>query len=38
MEKSIFTPNILIKSLEIEAEGNKFLCKIQIESQNSKNN
>jgi len=30
MEKSIFTPNILIKSLEIEAEGNKFLCKIQI--------
>ena len=30
MEKSKSTENILIKSLEIENEGNKYICKIQI--------
>ena len=30
MKKSILTQNLLIKSIEIENEGNKYICKIQI--------
>ena len=30
MEKSKLTQNILIKSIEIENEGNKYICKIQL--------
>ena len=30
MEESKLTQNILIKSIEIENEGNKYICKIQI--------
>ena len=30
MEKSKLSENILIKSIEIENEGNKYICKIQI--------
>ena len=30
MEKSKLNKNILIKSIEIESEGNKYICKIQI--------
>ena len=30
MEESKLTENILIKSIEIENEGNKYICKIQI--------
>jgi len=30
MEESKLNQNILIKSIEIENEGNKYICKIQI--------
>ena len=30
MEESKLTQKILIKSIEIENEGNKYICKIQI--------
>ena len=30
MDKSKLTQNILIKSVEIENEGNKYICKIQL--------
>ena len=33
MEKSKLTQNLLIKSIEIENEGNKYICKIQITKQ-----
>ena len=30
MEESKLTENIIIKSIELENEGNKYKCKIQI--------